>query len=323
MSTIKRRSLLSILSMIVIVMPLSAWNATGHMTVAYIAYQRLDSSTRARVDSLLKRNPEYQRWIAGAPAGQEGLVAFLNAAIWPDCIKGNACPEYVADGPDNGNTPPSDASASQNIGYADHAMHKYWHYIDLPFAPTGLPTQPTPSVNAETQIIRMRTALRSPASDDIKSYDIAWLAHIVGDIHQPLHAIARFTTQHPSGDAGGNLVRFCEAPCDAPDNLHAYWDNLMGDQTDLASIRVLAAELLLQPDPTGASNTDVSSWSKLSAELAKYFAYTSPISTGSNPNMKLSPRPDSAYDAQAHKVARQQVLLAGYRLAFLLNQNLK
>jgi S1/P1 Nuclease len=169
----------------------------------------------------------------------------------------------------------------------------------------------------------MRTALRSAASDDIKSYDIAWLAHLVGDIHQPLHAIARFTSQHPKGDAGGNLVRFCDAPCDAPDNLHAYWDNLMGDQTDLASIRVLAAGLLAQHDPVGATNTDVSSWSKLSAELAKHFVYTSPISSGNDPQGRLSPRPDAAYEVEAHKIARQQVLLAGYRLAYLLNQNLK
>jgi hypothetical protein len=320
---IMRRSVLSILCIVGFVMPTSAWNATGHMTVAYIAYQRLDSSTRARVDTLLKLNPEYPHWIAGTPAGQEGLVAFLNSAIWPDCIKGDACPGYVADGPNNGNTPPSDASASQNIGYADHAMHKYWHFIDLPYAPTGLPTQPTPSVNAETQIIRMRIALRSTASDDIKSYDIAWLAHVVGDIHQPLHAIARFTTQHPNGDAGGSLVRFCDAPCDAPDNLHAYWDNLMGDRTDMASIRDLATTLLGLPEPVGVANIDVSAWSKLSAELAKQFVYTSPISTGSNPQTVLSARPDSTYEAQAHKVARQQVLLAGYRLAYLLNENLK
>jgi hypothetical protein len=309
--------------MIGIVTPLAAWNAAGHMTVAYIAYKRLDSSTRLRVDALLKRNPEYQHWIAGVPAGQEGLVAFLNAAIWPDCIKGNACPGYLADGPDSGNTPPSDPSASQNIGYADHAMHKYWHYIDLPYAPTGLPVRPAPSVNAETQIIRMRAAIHGAAGDDIKSYDVAWLEHLVGDIHQPLHAITRFTAQHPNGDAGGNLVRFCDAPCDGPDNLHAYWDNLMGDQTDLASIRILGDTLLAQPEPVGAANKDVSAWSRLSAELAKYYAYAPPISAGSDPQTKLSRRPDSTYEMQAHQIARQQVLLAGYRLAYLLNQNLK
>jgi hypothetical protein len=27
------------------------------------------------------------------------------------------------------------------------------------------------------------------ASDDVKSYDLLWLIHLVGDTHQPLHAI--------------------------------------------------------------------------------------------------------------------------------------
>ena len=33
--------------------------------------------------------------------------------------------------------------------------------------------------------------------------------------------------------------------------------------------------------------------------------------------------PHAAYEAQAHKIARRQVLLAGYRLANLVNENLK
>jgi hypothetical protein len=136
-----RHRVAGILCIFAFALPLEAWNATGHMTVAFIAYQRLTPFTRARVDALLRRNPEYPHWIESAPAGQEGLVAFLNASIWPDCIKGDACPGYIADGPDNGNTPPSDASANQNIGYADHAMHKYWHFTDLPYSPAGLQMQ--------------------------------------------------------------------------------------------------------------------------------------------------------------------------------------
>jgi S1/P1 Nuclease len=81
--------------------------------------------------------------------------------------------------------------------------------------------------------------------------------------------------------------------------------------------------LLTQPEPVGAANIDVTSWSKLSVELAKQFVYASPINAGSNPQIELSPRPDAAYDTQAHKIARQQILLAGYRLAYLLNENLK
>jgi hypothetical protein len=58
---IMARALFSIFWVLAVIAPLRAWNATGHMTVAYIAYQYLDSATRRRVDTLLKRNPEYQR----------------------------------------------------------------------------------------------------------------------------------------------------------------------------------------------------------------------------------------------------------------------
>lgn len=103
-----------------------AWNGTGHMTVAYVAYQNLTPLTRARVDLLLKLNPMYSMWTANTKAAQKGLVAFLNASTWPDCIKrATECPGYTEDGSDHGETPPPGPTASQNIGYSDKAMHKY------------------------------------------------------------------------------------------------------------------------------------------------------------------------------------------------------
>ncbi|WP_375779209.1 S1/P1 nuclease [Bradyrhizobium sp. ma5] len=44
----------------------------------------------------------------------------------------------------------------------------------------------------------------SSASDDVRSYDLVWILHLVGDAHKPLHAAARYTLQIPHGDAGGN-----------------------------------------------------------------------------------------------------------------------
>jgi len=37
------------------------------------------------------------------------------------------------------------------------------------------------------------------------SFNLRLFIHYVGDIHQPLHATSRFTTNHPDGDTGGNL----------------------------------------------------------------------------------------------------------------------
>ena len=57
--------------------------------------------------------------------------------------------------------------------------------------------------------------------------------------------------------------------------------------------------------------------------LAKADVYVPPISDDNNPSVTISPQPDAAYQAKATTVARSQVTLAGYRLAALLNKNLK
>ena len=73
----------------------NAWWDGGHETVAYIAYQRLTPATRKRVDALLERNPMYASWTQGIAPDKQGLVAFVIAATWPDCIKSSICYERL------------------------------------------------------------------------------------------------------------------------------------------------------------------------------------------------------------------------------------
>jgi S1/P1 Nuclease len=40
-----------------------------------------------------------------------------------------------------------------------------------------------------------------------KAIALAWLFHLVGDIHQPLHTAQLFTFEYPKGDRGGNELR--------------------------------------------------------------------------------------------------------------------
>lgn len=69
-----------------------AWFGFGHMAVAYVAYQQLTAQKKARVATLLKKNPYYNtKWKAlipaGTPADQRDLMLFMIAATWPDQIK--------------------------------------------------------------------------------------------------------------------------------------------------------------------------------------------------------------------------------------------
>jgi hypothetical protein len=43
-----------------------------------------------------------------------------------------------------------------------------------------------------------------PNLDKLKSYDLPWLLHLVGDVHQPLHSTTRVSATKPDGDNGGN-----------------------------------------------------------------------------------------------------------------------
>ena len=298
--------------------PLHAWFNGGHMVAAYIAYQNLTPQTKARVDALLKLNTMYPTWTKGVTATRKGLTAFVNAATWADCIKQQACaPGYTSDG---GDVPPGNPSDTQNIGYSDMLMHRYWHFIDLPFS-AGAPGLPPKVPNAQTEIVLFTKAIASNESDNVKSYDVVWLEHLVGDVHQPLHATSRFTKDHPAGDNGGNSLHFCAAPC--TDELHAFWDGLLGDKLTVAMATTTAKSLLAMGKPAGADNLDPTSWTADSLGLAKADVYVPPISDDNNPSVTISPRPDAPYKAKARAVARSQITLAGYRLAGLHNNNLK
>src|SRR5439155_1114020 len=90
-----------------------AWNETGHMTVALIAWRRLSDEQRKRIGEILKSHPHYQQLLlVGKPADvDEREWAFLRASFWPDLIRPGA------DKPEE--------------------FTKYhrgtWHYCDFPF----------------------------------------------------------------------------------------------------------------------------------------------------------------------------------------------
>lgn len=292
-----------------------AWNGRGHMMVAAVAYQKLTQQTKKRVDALLLLNPDRDNWLAliptGTSAARRKMMIFMIAATWADRIKSNH--DYHADGTHNGNRPPSDPTAGQNIGYDDLARHQYWHFVDLPFTQdnTGLPAIPSP--NAQTQIATFRAVLASDSSDALKSYDLSWLLHLIGDLHQPLHCATRASATHTEGDDGGNGVKLL-----SPSNLHSYWDGVLGGGNSL-STALNAISTLPNAPAAAASDLDVSHWIDESFDAAKQTAYKKPpIGAGVGP-FTLS----QAYKTAARKLAEKRIALAGARLAKILNEELR
>jgi hypothetical protein len=294
-----------------------AWNDFGHMLVAARAYDSLTPSVKKKVDKLVALNPQYAHWVLGVKAKDKGKVAFMKAATWPDLIKRTGS-GYVSDGPDGGFRPPSDSTASQNIGYSDTAMHKYWHFVDVPFAPPGdnTPLQQPPSVNAQTEIALLRAALRTDEPDLLKSYDLVWLEHLVGDIHQPLHCTSRFDAADPNGDAGGNNVKLTTSLDYTETVLHALWDDFPGCG-DAADQAIASQSLLPKPRKKLAPISDEAKWIAEGVENAQRYAYATPIGVGDGPF-----QPDPPYLAAGKALSDARISLAGARLANLINDAL-
>jgi hypothetical protein len=155
----------------------------------------------------------------------------------------------------------------------------------------------------------LRAKLSEPgASDDVKSYDLAWLLHLVGDVHQPLHATSRFIHSQPQGDAGGNKIGIhCGSGCSAQE-LHAFWDGVLGSSED-PQAAINAARKLPKASAQLASIADDKAWAAESFKIAKASVYRWPIGEGDGP-FTLS----SAYKARVLSIAKARVALAGARL---------
>jgi hypothetical protein len=308
------RLVLALLAVALARTPAFAWNSFGHMEVAAVAWEQLTPQTKARVGELLKLNPMYGSWIEGVAPPEQTRIAFLFASTWADVINVNGA--YHTDGSSNGNRPPAGPEATQNIGYADHLRHKYWHFVDIPFSPDGTALEDPAAPNLQTQIAAFRASLSSAeATDDVKSYDLVWLIHLVGDAHQPLHATSRFTASLPHGDEGGNAVKIrCGSGC-SESNLHAFWDNVLGPRSTSPDATAEAAKSLPAPPTELANMVDEKAWLQESVELAKSTVYAAPIGEGVGPYALTA-----EYKAKALDAAKLRAALAGYRLAALLNR---
>src|SRR5262249_14358538 len=107
--------------------------------------------------------------------------------------------------------------------------------------------------------------LRSNADDADKAVALCWLLHLVGDLHQPLHASALIARAEslpkpdfdpppapfdpPEGDAGGNRLAIKLKATNAnAEVLHAYWDALVfQDVPKFSKVEAKVQDMLKDP----------------------------------------------------------------------------
>ena len=147
---------------------------------------------------------------------------------------------------------------------------------------------------------------------------MVWLEHLVGDVHQPLHATSRFTAALPAGDRGGNSIAICRATAAACSKqsakaLHSFWDDALGTSSrpELAATK---ARGMVKAPADKAAVDDPAAWLEESLAIAKAAVYAAPVPSDGGP-ATLS----KSYEIQAGSFAEQRAALAGARLARLLN----
>jgi hypothetical protein len=292
MRRIPRTAAVAALSIAIAGSPASAfaWGDEGHQIVALVAQSFLDPPVRKKVDALL-----------AADTDNRTRHDMASEATWADAIK-------------------SDSELRRRTSQ--------WHFVDIelqspnldqacfnhPPIPTGAVAFDGPANDCIVDKINQFTAELGNNATDPEERIIAlkFLLHLVGDLHQPLHA----SDDH---DRGGNEKQVLAAGM-RPGNLHHYWDTefvvvLGPDQ------RRVAADLI-----EGISDDQEKQWAKGTAAdwaqetfaIARDHAYGELPAPDTRRKFHLT----DDYVQMAAEVVPIQLSKAGVRLAFVLNKAL-
>jgi hypothetical protein len=293
--------------------PAFGWHDTGHKITAYIAWQRMTPEVRDRVVKILLAAPEDAQlstfYMSYGSQSEETRKRdfFIMASTWADLIK----------------------DKNFDVRYKKY-NHNNWHYYDtLWMLKDGkvefLKTSDDPGHMME-KLAEFDKTIRGTASNADKAIALAWMEHLIGDVHQPLHATTRAYGTDDKDDHGGNL--FSLTPKGTPraqaDDLHTFWDGIIGrnipntgDACDTAYL-IPIAQTIMKDYPYDKLRTRLEPgkfdvWEKESVDIATTEVYK---------GVKRYEEPSNDYKKKAFKIAEERLALAGYRMAELFNEAL-
>lgn len=277
--------------------PAYPWWETGHQVAARIAAAHLTPAARTRIARILD-----------VPDTAEAVAdALARASTWADETK-------------------------------NETKTGAWHYIDLALQDhkSDIPERCKDDNCAPARVRLFAEQLAGhpahPGNTRWSQLDaLRYLVHLVGDIHQPLHAIS-------DADLGGNCELLDPAVGKAK-NLHALWDGEIVNEIS-TSDKALTEELNAAIDELGPHRERVlaegkeDDWVWESHELALRDIYRRlhipvepvefPASCAQAPAEITSLKLDvpAFYMSEMKPVVREQLMKAGLRLARLLNESL-
>lgn len=321
-----------------------SWGEEGHRVVGHIAEARL------------RNTPALERVRAILLPGE----TLADAAYWPDQVKS---PSYL-----NGS---GIANQEGKAFVRENPHHREYHYVNLPFQfhayrlgmistrRDPLPHTRTSRPGDIVQILRscIRVLQSSQPSDRFTRREaLRLLAHLAGDLHQPLHvgcgylqpaADGRWTFVTPAGsavkhDRGGNGLLFSiqvprfdgRGPRQVSTNLHAFWDNTAveramrgrGAEESEAYAGELIREVAVEPHWRGRGRSSgwPARWAADTLVVAR-MAYDD-VQPGQRvgeaddrtPDWRITLDDPDAYLNESASLSRVQLAKGGYRLAVLL-----
>ena len=307
------------LAALLLASPAPAWNYVTHRVIAAIAYDQLTPAARGRVDALIKIHPDYQQhFLKDAPSDEAARArsAFIEAAIWADTLRND--PRFYDE-------TLADATPTPTLpGFSEMGRHTGWHFIHLPFSQDGTPLEPAEVPNVVTALDRLMAEFARPdLAESQRAYDLVWLIHLFGDIHEPLHCADRFSASLPKGDLSGNLVFVASG--NSPITLHKFWDDAVGADTSPGWVGQTVQEIeKLYPAPRSLALAGDSgspeSWAQESLSITKKDVYTFGTENGSR---EVPIHLPLGYQAHAQQIGQSQAATAASRLAAFLNLRLK
>jgi hypothetical protein len=328
-----------LLTAVLLALPLAsqAWGPDGHQTVATLAAGLLKgTATEARVQALL------------------GDMTLAQASLWADCAKGIS-PGQGYTYPSPGKypecapleTPPRVAEMADyvrrndkqcHIGLDEDSCHRQTHYADIAlqrsrYVKGFVGTRSDDVVGALRQAILVLQGKPTAGPPSFRSPREALivLTHLVGDLHQPLHVGAVYLDaqgrrvdpdktgfQRDTFTVGGNSLWLAGA---VPAKLHTVWD---GVPEPLKPARVDGAWLdaARRVQPSAGEPTDwPERWATQSLEQARQ-AFDG-LQFSARQGDRWTVHLPGGYGARADAIKRQQLTLAGARLAQVLQATLR
>jgi hypothetical protein len=269
--------------------PARALGPEGHRLVGDIASQHLAPAAAAAVAQLLR----YDRLADGAYSNRKTLGEI---ASWADEIK----------------------------DYKWGKLRGTWHYDDMPICETPDPGKYC-KTNCASKRLEEQIALLGNAGAPLRRRNEAlkWVVHLIGDIHQPLHA----ANNH---DNGGNRVEVAffgerDNPPYGTIKLHAIWDvhivqRLLSEQ---GGERQFLAAPIPDADKAAWRRGSIADWIAESHALAKTVVYPA-LPGGFACGQKISGILviGEDYYSKAAPILASQMRKAGVRLARILNDAL-